>query len=177
MSNQTFNNQSSLETSFQNEAKKRSQQTLNVQEPKINTDDQIYSSQSFQTNANTKQKNCLYFSNLKSSQPVNVISDNYDSKKQENFAQEQTQDNTIDDSYQFHTNKQERQSQIYQQVDISEQQKIILTQIEKKEETTVENDECTYIYSKKFIFSNYYEGYSVYAGKCLFERFGIQGKY
>ncbi|KAL4480440.1 hypothetical protein ABPG74_020956 [Tetrahymena malaccensis] len=179
MQNKTFQNPTGSERSFQQGALKRSQWTLNMQEQKISIDDQIQSSQSSQLNSEIKQSNCLDNNVSKPFQPINqslLISDSYDYKKQHNFTQELSQDNIIDVSQQFDAIKQQKQNQIYHKEDISSQ-KIILTQIEKKEETTVENDDCTSIYSKKILFTNFYRGDSVDAGKCLFERLGINGKY
>ncbi|KAL4480439.1 hypothetical protein ABPG74_020955 [Tetrahymena malaccensis] len=51
-----------------------------------------------------------------------------------------------------------------------------LIKIEKKQETTQENDDCTSIYSKKQVSKSNIEGI-INKGECLFERLGIKGKY
>ncbi|EWS74496.1 cation channel family protein (macronuclear) [Tetrahymena thermophila SB210] len=179
MSNQTLQNQSSLDTSFQKGAKKRCQWTLNMHMQKQSIDDQINSSQSIKANNNIRQNNCLDGSILNPHLPVNasfIITDSYDSNKQDNFTQEYLQYNSVDISQQFNPIKQQMQKQANQQ-ECTLEQKIILTQIEKKEEIIVENDDCNSDYQKQMPFSNYYAGDSLNFGKCLFERLGINGKY
>ncbi|EAR95258.2 cation channel family protein (macronuclear) [Tetrahymena thermophila SB210] len=180
MSNQSLQNQSSLDTSFQKGALKRCQWTQNMHMQKFIIDEQISSSQSIKANDNIRQNNCLDVSIQNPHLPINasfIITDSYDQKKQDNFTQEYSQYNTIDVSQQFDPINQEMQQNQVNQQECALEQKSILTQTEKKEETTVENDDYNSDYQKQMLFSNYYVQDSLNFGKCLFERLGINGKY
>ncbi|EAR95256.3 cation channel family protein (macronuclear) [Tetrahymena thermophila SB210] len=179
MSNKQLQHQNSFEQNYQQGAQKRSLWTLNVRQQKINMDDYIYSSQSIQSNMNIKSNNNHLESNSFSKDTSQVdlsqiVTDSYNSKRQQNFVQGQSQDNKIYVSQQLGSTIQDKQNQKSQSESLYEQKTIII-QNEKKEQVIHEQDDCTSIYSKKLTSKQNIED-SVNKGQCLFERLGIKGK-
>ncbi|KAL4505897.1 hypothetical protein ABPG72_013658 [Tetrahymena utriculariae] len=179
MSNQKLSNQNIQEQNYQNGAKKRGLWTLNVKQQKINMDDQINSCKSIFSNTNIKQNNPNEnISISKATSQANLsyeVSDSFHSRRQYNFTQEQSQDNTISVSQKVDSLKQERQNQNSKEENILSQ-KMNIIKIEKKEEVNNDNDDCTSIYSRKQTIK-FNDEEIINQGQSLFERLGIKGNY